>query len=354
MQGNAGLSASGAPGWHPAQRLAADDGRPLVSVVVIGRNEGERLVRCLRSIAAMRTDGFSIETIYVDSASSDGSPRRAAALGATVIEVRTERPSAALGRNAGWRAACGEHVLFLDGDTQLHPLFVSRALEEMRDPSVAVVWGHRRESHPEQSLYVRALDLDWIYAPGPSSFCGGDALMRRSVLEAVDGFDASLIAGEEPELCRRIRARGLAIVHIDAPMTAHDLAIRRFGAYWMRAFRAGHAYAQIASRFAASGDPLWRAEARRNLIHGGAMLSIPLLLGLAMHYPALGIALALALTAIAARTVRRCRWKTSDPVSLLLYALHSHFQKIPIALGQIGYHLDASRGRRRRLIEYEH
>ena len=58
-------------------------------------------------------------------------------------------------------------------------------------PKVAVVWGHRREIHPEQSIYNRVLDLDWIYAPGPTLFCGGDALFRRSVLTATNGFDAS-------------------------------------------------------------------------------------------------------------------------------------------------------------------
>ena len=326
---------------------------PLVSVVVIGRNEGERLVRCLESIAAMETEGFAVETIYVDSASTDGSPQRAATLGARVIEVLPQRPSAALGRNAGWRAASADFVLFLDGDTQLHPLFVRRALEAMRDPAVAVVWGHRREAHPEQSIYVRALDLDWIYPPGPGEFCGGDALMRRDVLEKVGGFDASLIAGEEPELCRRIRAQGHSILHIDAPMTLHDLAITRFSAYWKRACRAGHAYAEVAARFRDSDDPLWRADARRNLIHGGALLAAPLLLAASVFWPWLFVALAGSGFALLGRTFRRCAWKAESRTTRVLYALHSHFQHVPILAGQVGYFFDARAGRRRQLIEYK-
>lgn len=69
-------------------------------------------------------------------------------------------------------------------------------------PQVAVVWGHRRELYPDQSVYVRVMDLDWIYPPGESEFCGGDALFNTAVLRAVGGFNESLIAGEEPELCR--------------------------------------------------------------------------------------------------------------------------------------------------------
>lgn len=327
---------------------------PLVSVVVIGRNEGERLVRCLESIAAMETDDFAVETLYVDSASTDGSPQRAAALGARVIEVHPQRPSAALGRNAGWRATSADFVLFLDGDTQLHPLFLRRALEAMRDPAVAVVWGHRREVDPEQSIYVRALDLDWIYPAGPSEFCGGDALMRRGVLEKVGGFDSKLIAGEEPELCRRIRAEGYSILHIDAPMTLHDLAIKRFAAYWKRAFRAGYAYADISSRYQDSADPLWRTDVRRNLFHGNLVLGILVLLPLTAVWPALGmIALAGALSLVC-RTYHRCAWKTGDTKTRLLYALHSHFQQIPILIGQLSYYRDVFLGFQRKLIEYKY
>jgi glycosyltransferase involved in cell wall biosynthesis len=325
---------------------------PRVSIVVIGRNEGERLVACLKSIANMDSTGIAVETIYVDSASTDGSPQRAATLGARVIEVRPERPSAALGRNAGWRAASGEFVLFLDGDTQLHPQFVRRALDAMRDRAVAVVWGHRRESLPHQSVYVRVLDLDWVYAPGPSEFCGGDALMRRDVLESVGGFDASLIAGEEPELCRRMRAAGRTILHIDVPMTLHDLAINRFGGYWKRAFRAGYAYAEISSRYRDSADPLWRADARRNLFHGGLVLGMFGLLPLAALWPLVGMAVVTSALALIGRTFHRCAWKTANQKTRLMYALHSHIQQIPILAGQLSYQHDRWFGKQRGLIEY--
>jgi len=325
----------------------------LVSVVVIGRNEGERLLRCLESIQAMHTDGFQTEIIYVDSASTDGSPAKATELGAQVIDVRPERPSAALGRNAGWRAAKGEFILFLDGDTLLHPDFVATALTSMINPEIAIVWGHRREIAPDQSVYVRVLDLDWIYPPGKSEFCGGDALMRRDVLEAVDGFDATLIAGEEPELCRRIRTLGHIILHIDAPMTLHDLAINRFAPYWKRAFRAGHAYAEVAHRFRHSSDPFWLAETQRNQLHGGALLVAPWFFAAALTQPWLAGGLLLGGLALLGRSAHRCAWKTPSLNTRLLYAVHSHFQQIPILFGQVAWRLDAWRGRPRHLIEYK-
>ena len=340
---------------------------PLVSVVVIGRNEGSRLVRCIESIRAIAPLPGPVEVVYVDSASTDGSPERARALGARVLEVKPERPCAAVGRNAGWKAARGRYVLFLDGDTVLHPLFVATALGafEGRDPAatdertegkVAVVWGHRREIDVAGSFYNRVLDLDWVYPPGPSEFCGGDALMRRDVLEEVGGYDDTLIAGEEPEMCRRMRAKGWVILHVDAPMTGHDLAMRTFAAYWRRAFRAGFAYAEVSHRFRGTGSPLWEEDARRNLLRAPVLLALPLagLVGtvlLGSPWPAL-LALGLLLL-LAARSAWKARWKGGAAATLFLYGVHSHFQQVPILAGQLAWYRDRRAGRRRALIEYK-
>lgn len=160
-------------------------------------------------------------------------------------------------------------------------------------------------------------------------------------------------------MCRRIRSYGYRIAHIDAPMTQHDLAVNTFRAYWRRAFRAGHAYAEIAARFRSSADPLWQQESRRNLLRGGVLLSaplVPLLSALVLSppvlYAALGLQFGLAL-ALLARTARRCAWKAEDTLTCWLYAVHSHFQQLPIFFGQLAQRRDARRGRQRRLIEYK-
>jgi GT2 family glycosyltransferase len=277
-------------------------------------------------------------------------------MGATVLDVRPTRPSAALGRNAGWRAARAPWVLFLDGDTILAPDFVAAALPHRVEARRAIVWGHRREIAPQASLFNRVLDLDWIYAPGPTEFCGGDALVRRAALEDVGGFDATLIAGEEPELCRRLRGRGWTILHLDVPMTGHDLAMTHWRQYWRRAFRAGHAYAEVAARFRASGDPFWQDVVRHNRLHGTLVAGLPLAalaaaLALRAWWPLAAAALLLA--ALSLRTAWRVGWKSRDPLTRVLYGIHSHLQQVPILLGQLAWSRDQRRGRRRALIEYK-
>lgn len=330
---------------------------PCLAVVVIGRNEGERLVNCLRSITAMTPIGSAIDLIYVDSGSRDNSCARARACGARVIELASKRPSAAAGRNAGWRATEAPFVLFLDGDTLLAPDFVAHSLPLFDDPALAAVSGHRRESNPQQSWYVRALDLDWIAPAGLADYCGGDALIRRAALDAVGGYDETLIAGEEPEMCWRMRQVGWAIRRTDAPMTLHDLAITRLSQYWQRAVRTGHAYAEISQRLAASNDPLWSDVARANLKRGGLFLAIALTLALSIAVPpapTCGLAggVTAAIAALTLRSAWRHRWKAADWPTRLIYGLHSQLQHLPIFVGQIGYRLRRT-GAGGRLIEYK-
>jgi cellulose synthase/poly-beta-1,6-N-acetylglucosamine synthase-like glycosyltransferase len=331
----------------------------ILSVVVIGRNEGQRLKRCLASLAAVLGLGGEMEIIYVDSGSTDGSPGVASAFGAQVIVLNVERPTAAQGRNAGWPRAHAAYVLFLDGDTVLDPDFPKTALTALlENDSIAGVWGHRRELYPEHSIYNRVLDLDWIYPPGDSEFCGGDVLMRRSALEEVNGYDPALIAGEEPELCRRLRARGHRIVHIDSPMTGHDLAMTSWGQYWRRATRCGHAYAELSERFRSSDDPLWLAESRANLKRGGFWLLTLATTIVALPWSPIPLLASAALVfLLAARSGWNARWKVPSDAKgrvalLFAYGIHSHLQQIPICIGQLRYYLDRRAGKRRNLIEY--
>lgn len=329
---------------------------PLLSIVIIGRNEGDRLERCIRSVQAIHTPPPGLDVLYVDSDSIDGSLERAKTLGVRVLTVHPERPTAALGRNAGWRALTTPFILFLDGDTILHPDFINHALPHFADPKIAAVWGHLRELAPEASVYQRVLNLDWVYRFGFTEFCGGNALMRREALEKVNGYNEALIAGEEPEMCQRMRAFGYSILHIDQPMVLHDLGITRWSQYWRRTTRTGHAFAEVSTLLRDTATPLWRYDALRNLVHASILVTVfglgagaSLIAGTFWPFLAsLGF-----LSALVVRTVWKARWKSKQWFSLLLYGLHSQFQHIPTAIGQLSYYYNRWRGRRRHLIEYK-
>jgi len=328
---------------------------PTISVVIIGRNEGQRLQRCITSVQQAHWGTLAHDIWYVDSRSTDDSLALAQAQGARTLVLPVGPMCAAKARNLGWQAAAGAFILFLDGDTELHPDFVNHALNALADSSLCAAWGHRRESNPQQSIYTRVLDLDWIYPPGITPYFGGDALVRRSALAQVGGFDDTLNAGEEPELCARLRAKGWKILHIDVPMTRHDLAVQTFKAYARRCYRSGIAYAEVTHRMQTLGDALWQHEARRDLAHGLLYLAAPLLLALAFVVNGMAaLLMCLAACAVLLRSAWRCRERAAGNGLLALqYAVHSHLQKIPAFFGQLAWKRAHGRKQRLALVDYK-
>lgn len=231
-----------------------------VGFVIIGRNEGDRLSTCIASILREAE-----RVVYVDSGSADGSVALARSYGVPVVELDPKIAfTAARARNAGaeWLIARFQSlsfVHFVDGDCELVPGWLDSALVAMNaEPMLAAVCGRRRERHPSASPYNRLCDHEWDTPVGLAESCGGDALFRMQPFVTVGGFSAELIAGEEPDLCHRIRRAGWRIRRIDADMTVHDAAMTRFRQWWQRNRRSGYATAEALVRRGGDNPRLWR------------------------------------------------------------------------------------------------
>ena len=230
-----------------------------VGVVVIGRNEGERLRRCVQSLCRVAD-----LIVYVDSGSTDGSVDFARSAGVEVVELDRDLPfTAARGRNAGFERLMSirsdlAFVQFVDGDCEVVAGWIEHAVAELQQrPELAAVCGRRRERFPEASIYNRLCDIEWNTPVGEADACGGDSMMRCERFRAVGGFDQSVPAGEEPELCLRLRKAGWKIARLDAEMTLHDAAILRFSQWWRRSVRGGHGSLDVAVRFERDGGGFW-------------------------------------------------------------------------------------------------
>ncbi|PKP68869.1 MAG: glycosyl transferase [Alphaproteobacteria bacterium HGW-Alphaproteobacteria-5] len=217
-----------------------------VGLVAIGRNEGERLRLCLRSVPD------AMPVAYVDSGSTDGSADFARSVGAVVVELDLGLPfTAARARNAGFEAILHAwpdlaFVQFVDGDCELESGWLAAAETFLRaEPSVAAVCGRRRERYPERSFYNGLCDAEWNTPIGEAEACGGDAMFRVAAFVQAKGYDPAVIAGEEPELCHRLRGLGWRIWRIDSPMTIHDADMHHARQWWTRAVRSGFGYAQV-------------------------------------------------------------------------------------------------------------
>jgi GT2 family glycosyltransferase len=322
-----------------------------VGVVVIGRNEGERLRRCLQSVRDL-----THRIVYVDSGSSDDSVALGRGLGVTVVELDLRVPfTASRARNEGFRMLVDleqrlDYVFFVDGDCEVVAGWLDKGiafLDEHLD--VAVVWGFRRERFPEKSVYNMLCDLEWRdYPTGDVKACGGDALMRVAAFQQVDGYRPDLICGEEPEMCVRLRQAGWRIWRLNDNMTLHDAAMYRFSQWWQRALRAGYGFAQAAALHGAPPERHGVLESWRAWLWG---LLIPLgaaVLGFGVGWWSLLVLLVYPLQFVrlvlgGKRTFRENFLRAG---ALLL-------SKFPEVLGQMKYFADRFRRVQSGLIEYK-
>ena len=323
--------------------MSSTEARADTAAVIIGRNEGARLVRCLASVVPAVD-----RAIYVDSGSSDGSVAAARAAGVEVVELDVTQPfTAARARNAGLarlvEGGAPGFVQFIDGDCELRPDWIGTARDFLEaHPVAAVVFGRRRERFPEASRWNRLIDREWDGPAGKARACGGDALMRAGPLIAAGGFDESLIAGEEPELCYRLRQAGWEVHRIAAEMTLHDAAMTKVSQWWKRSKRAGHTYAEGAALYGRGPERYNVARVRRSLLWGAG---VPLAAALGALVTPWALLILLAWPAQVIRlAMQGMDWEQAAFLTL---------GKLAEAQGAIGYHLARMRKRRVRLIEYK-
>ncbi len=327
-----------------------------IGVVIIGRNEGPRLSRCLESVQVEFNDKNLI--VYVDSNSSDDSVERAKLAGVNTVELDASIPlTAARGRNAGFFNLIQlfpelEYVQFMDGDCELIPGWIDAAITEMKqDQTLAIACGRRRERSPEASIYNRLADMEWNTPIGEAKACGGDSVVRVAAIQAVAGFNESLICGEEPEMCIRLRQQGWKIQRIDADMTLHDAAMDKFSQWWKRSLRFGWAVAEGKAMHGQAPENYMVRESISGWLWG---LLFPLAV-MILAWPTRGISLLLlSCYPFLISRIYRYRHAQGDlSEHARLYAFFCVLSKLPQMMGQLQYWLNRWRGKQPELIEYK-
>jgi GT2 family glycosyltransferase len=317
--------------------------------IIIGRNEGERLTQCLMSVPQSQL------TVYVDSGSTDGSIKWAQDYGADVLELDTNVGfTAARARNAGFAqvrklAPQLEYVQFVDGDCELQPGWPRHAIEFLdTHKQVCAVFGRRRERYPNRSVYNWLCDREWDVPVGNVKSCGGDVMMRVSALAAAGGYRDDLIAGEEPELCVRLRTAGWHIWRIDQEMTLHDAAITKFRQWWLRMVRSGHAFAQVSHLHGAPPEQFWVWESRRAWVWGVLLPLASVAAMLWFGWPGIVVLLIYPLQLL--RRMARLPGSLRSRWTVAFFELLGRF---PESLGQMKFLRDRLMGSRGGIIEYK-
>lgn len=320
-----------------------------VGAVVIGRNEGERLERCLLSLLS------SLDTIvYVDSASTDNSIQLAENLGVMTLSLdMTIKFTAARARNEGLDKLLElnsiiKYVQFVDGDCEVVPKWIELAVDFLeRQNDIGVTCGRRRERYPERTIYNKLCDIEWDTPVGLTKACGGDALYRIEAFKSVNGFRTEMIAGEEPELCVRLRDKHWKVWRLDAEMTLHDANMKEFKQWWNRSMRCGHAYAEAANIHGNTEEKHKVREVFRVWVWG-LVIPVSLLIGSVFNawFLSLFIVYPIQIIRIANKGVHdsKTNWE---------FAFFVMLGKFPEVIGQLKYWANHILKRQSNIIEYK-
>jgi GT2 family glycosyltransferase len=325
----------------------------VLGIVAIGRNEGQRLRRCLESVLA-----HSGPAVYVDSGSSDGSANLAKQMGVEVLPLDSTKPfTAARARNTGFEHLLAQYpaiefVQFVDGDSRIAPGWFTAAVELLRaHPDVAIVCGRLREHDAQRSVYTRLCDLEWDLPVGDVEYCGGIMMVRAAAFKSVGGLNTHLVAGEEPELCVRLRAAGWRVVRMPNEMATHDSGMTGFAQYWRRAVRAGHGFAEAAWLQRRTPE---RSGLRKtaSTLFWAAALPIG---AAALAWPTRGLSLALLLAypLQAARIYLHRRQRGRSGRDALVYAAFTVLAKFPQLAGVCKFAARLAGDQRPELIEWK-
>ena len=334
--------------------MANQDIAAAVGIVAIGRNEGDRLVRCLQSLR--QTLPAAVPIVYVDSGSTDNSVTEAQRLGVAVVQLDMSIPfTGARARNAGCDhlltlAPHVSFVQFIDGDCELLPGWIEQFLAQ--HPQQGIVFGRLKERRPQATWYNQLADMEWHVPVGDASACGGIALMRTAAFQSVGGFNPKLICGEEPELCIRLQRKGWKIRCIGADMALHDMDMNRFGQWWKRSVRGGWAVAQGCDMYGREPERYKFKAHLSGWLWGAVVPAIALLL--AIPSQGLSLLIALLLYSLQAFKIYQYRRQRGDiaPHSAL-YAIFCVISKVPQAIGQGKYWLNRWQKKTAQLIEYK-
>ena len=199
------------------QLLQSD--QPLVSVVVIAYNEGQRLAACLWSLSELKTK-YPIEILGVNNSSSDNTEEVYKALGVRYFNETKKSPGFA--RQCGLDNSKGKYHFFIDADTFYPPLYVDTMMQTLIKPGVSCVgsfWSYYPDKrHSALSLtcfeFVRDTFL-WIqHFKRPELCIRGMVFAFNANFARKEKIRTDIRRGEDGSLALSLKKYGrIAFVH---------------------------------------------------------------------------------------------------------------------------------------------
>ena len=199
---------------------------PRASVIVAVRDGAATLDACLDSLLGLDYPADRLELLCVDNGSRDATPRLLAARGARLHILHEPQRGPAAARNRGLRHATGEVVALTDADCAVDPSWLRRLIEPLADPAVGAAGGRILSRRPCNRIEAFGERIhDHARAIGhfnPPYVITMNWAARRAVLDAVGGFDATLLRCSDVEYSFRLLSAGYRLAYAPEAIVYHQ------------------------------------------------------------------------------------------------------------------------------------
>ncbi|MCF8234178.1 MAG: glycosyltransferase [Melioribacteraceae bacterium] len=187
--------------------------RSKLSFIIIGRNEGWKLTKCLKSVfKTIKENNLSeSEVIYVDSKSSDNSITRAKQFKEVKLFQISGQCNAAIGRNIGAKESTGDTLFFIDGDMEIQSDFLPMVYSEMHGLKYSFVSGQwiNFNYSSDGSLISKEEFLSENYIDEKKFTTGGLFLIKRDIWDSVNGMKTKMRRSQDLDIALRLAKNGI-------------------------------------------------------------------------------------------------------------------------------------------------
>ncbi|QDI90459.1 glycosyltransferase family 2 protein [Salicibibacter halophilus] len=200
--------------------------KEIVSVIIITKNEDQNIEDCLLSLLPEK-NSYIYEVILVDSNSDDKTREIAGKykekLNLQILNIKeSTHYNAGLSRSIGANAACGNLILFLDGDMVLKPEFLKKTIPLIDEKEVYGIIGLREDKVYSNGILIKTKKNTYGITHLRQAFhFGGALLISKEAYLSVNGYKTNLYANEEPELYIRLKKYQYKILETPVPMITH-------------------------------------------------------------------------------------------------------------------------------------
>ena len=193
----------------------------MISIIIVGKNEGWRLTKCLTSITKLIEDNKSsdFETIYVDSKSNDDSLERAKKFPNVRIFQIIGTTNSAIARNIGAKEANGKILFFIDADMEIKSSFIRNAINKNGELKYDYLTGHLDDYfYTKSNEFIKSTPRTYSFRIPLENqelkMNGGLFMIKREIWTMANGMRNKYKRSQDLDLTIRLKKKGVKIIRI--------------------------------------------------------------------------------------------------------------------------------------------